>query len=213
MKKTVRILFITIIVCIVLVLGINIFVTASVKDSISKQQDNADCILVLGAGVNGENPSPMLKDRLDAAIELYKSGAADKILMSGDHGRKGYDEVNVMKRYAAQNGVPDSDVFMDHAGFSTYESIYRAREIFGVKSAIVVTQKYHLFRALYIARSLGVEATGVSANPRSYAGAVYREAREVLARNKDFVKCIFKPKPTYLGDVIPISGNGNLTND
>ncbi len=213
MKKIIRILFITIIVCIVLVLGINIFVTASVKDSISKQQDNADCILVLGAGVNGENPSPMLKDRLDAAIELYKSGAADKILMSGDHGRKGYDEVNVMKRYAVRNGVPDSDVFMDHAGFSTYESIYRAREIFGVKSAIIVTQKYHLFRALYVARSLGVEATGTAANPRSYAGAVYREAREVLARNKDFVKCIFKPKPTYLGDVIPISGNGNLTND
>lgn len=213
MKRILKILFIFILLCALLIMGINIFTVMCTESKITDAPGKADCILVLGAGVKGDSPSPMLKDRLDRAIELYKNGAADKILMSGDHGRKGYDEVNVMKRYAAQSGVPTEDIFMDHAGFSTYESIYRARDVFGVKSVIIVTQKYHLFRALYIAERLGVEATGVSANPRSYAGAVYREAREVLARNKDFVKCIFKPKPTYLGDVIPISGNGNLTND
>ena len=102
---------------------------------------------------------------------------------------------------------------MDHAGFSTYESIYRAKEIFNVKKIIIVTQKYHLYRALYIANQLGIEAYGVGSDPRQYVGATYREAREILARDKDFVKCIFKPKPTYLGETIPVSGNGDITND
>ena len=102
---------------------------------------------------------------------------------------------------------------MDHAGFSTYESMYRAKEIFEADKIVIVTQKYHLFRALYIAKSLGIEAYGIGANPRKYVGAIYRETREVLARNKDFVKCIFKPEPTYLGEKIPVSGNGDLTND
>ena len=182
-------------------------------DGITALDVSFDCALVLGCKVKADGcPSDMLHDRLQRGIELYNAGAVPKILMSGDHGQTEYDEVNTMKQFAIDEGITSSDIFMDHAGFSTYESIYRARDVFGVKSVIIVTQKYHLFRALYIAERLGVEATGVSANPRSYAGAVYREAREVLARNKDFVKCIFKPKPTYLGDVIPISGNGNLTN-
>ena len=104
-----------------------------------------DCILVLGAGVNEDEPSDMLRDRLDTAIELYNTGIAPKILMSGDHGCEDYDEVNVMKNYAIAKGVPSEDIFMDHAGFSTYESLYRAKAVFGAERVVVVSQKYHLY--------------------------------------------------------------------
>ena len=177
-------------------------------------KNDADCIIVLGAGVRDDGtPSHMLEDRLLTAISLYESGAAPKIIMSGDHGTEDYDEVNVMKAFAIAHGVPSEDIFMDHAGFSTYDSMYRARDIFEVKTAIVVTQKYHLYRALYLAKSLGLDACGVPSDLRPYRAQTYREAREVLARAKDFFYAIFKPEPTYLGDVIPVSGDGNLTND
>ena len=155
----------------------------------------------------------MLSDRLKRAVELYKAGAAPKIIMSGDHGRSAYDEVNAMKQYAIEHGVPSEDVFMDHAGFSTYETMYRAKEIFDADSIIVVTQEYHLYRAVYIADWLGMNTQGVSSDYRVYAGQVYRDVREILARCKDFAKVIVKPEPTFLGDVIPVSGNGDVTND
>ena len=155
----------------------------------------------------------MLRDRLVRGVELYELGAAPKLLMSGDHGRKDYDEVNTMKAYAIGEGIPSSDVFMDHAGFSTYESMYRAKEVFAADKIIIVSQEYHLYRALYIADKLGLEAYGVAADGDNYGGQTYREIREILARVKDAVYTVFKPKPTYLGDVIPVSGNGDLTND
>ena len=109
----------------------------------------ADCVLVLGAKVNSNGTlSHMLEDRMSTGVDLYQSGAGKKILASGDHGRDSYDEVNHMKQYAVGRGVDPDDVFLDHAGFSTYESMYRARDVFEVKSAIVVTQKYHLYRAV-----------------------------------------------------------------
>ena len=144
---------------------------------------------------------------------MYELGTAPKLLMSGDHGRKEYDEVAAMKLFAIDVGIASSDVFMDHAGFSTYESIYRAQEIFQADKILIVTQEYHLYRALYIANRLGVEAYGVNADYHTYIGQTMRDLREVLARNKDFLTCIFKPAPTYLGAVIPIFGDGNLTND
>ena len=172
-----------------------------------------DCILVLGAGVKGESPSDILRDRLEVACALYRAGVAPKLIMSGDHGQEDYDEVNVMKNYAILCGVPSEDIFMDHAGFSTYESMYRAKEIFGVEKIAVVTQTYHLFRAVYICRELGMEAVGVSADERKYRGAVVREIREVAARCKDTLSCIFKPEPTYLGEPISLEGSGDITND
>ncbi len=176
----------------------------------------ADCILVLGAGIWGEGegayPSHMLADRLETALALYEAGAAGKLLMSGDHGRADYDEVSVMKAYAVERGVPSGDVFMDHAGFSTYESLYRARDVFLAKRVVVVTQEYHLYRALYIARALGLEAWGVAADLRPYAGQGYYDLREILARTKDFFLCLLKPGPTYLGEAIPVTGDGDLTN-
>lgn len=174
----------------------------------------ADCILVLGAGVwEGGVPSHMLADRLDEAISLYELGASGKLLMSGDHGRTDYDEVNVMKGYAVEAGVPSEDVFMDHAGFSTYESLYRARDVFKAERIIIVTQRYHLYRALYVAGKLGLEAYGVASDPRTYRGQQFREAREILARCKDWAYTVVMPEPTYLGEPIPISGNGDATND
>ena len=183
----------------------------SVQDTADLQ---ADCILVLGAGVRDDgSPSHMLEDRLKTGMELYIMEAAPKLLMSGDHGRVGYNEVGVMKRYAVQNGAEDYDVFMDHAGFSTYESLYRLRDIFRADKVIIVTQKYHLYRALYIAEQLGIEAYGVHADLRPYRGQIIREIREMAARLKDALWCILELSPTYLGEVIPISGDGNATND
>ena len=180
----------------------------------AKELENTDCILVLGAAVkNNERPSAMLNDRLETGIELYNQNVSGKILMSGDHGRKEYDEVNVMKNFAINSGVPSEDIFMDHAGFSTYESMYRAKEIFKADKIVIVSQKYHLYRAVYIARSLGIEAYGVPSDVREYRGQKYRDLREAVARVKDFFNVIIKPEPTYLGDAIPVSGNGDLTND
>lgn len=206
-------------VCAVATLGVNLAVVLTAQENIISMEQAAeleavDCILVLGCKVHGDgSPSAMLSDRLSVGVELYQLGAAKKLLMSGDHGRTDYDEVDAMKQYAVDCGVPSSDVFMDHAGFSTYESMYRARDVFEAKKIIIVTQEYHLYRALYIAKQLGLEAYGVSADLRGYAGQFGRDVREVLARVKDFGNCVFQPKPTYLGDVIPIWGDGELTHD
>ena len=218
MKRIIKYLIILIIVGISIVLSINFYVILSTKKQIVdlsnlKNKKDYDCIIVLGAGIWGDKPSPMLQDRLDEAIKLYEEGMAPKLIMSGDNGREGYDEVNVMKDYAINKGIPSEDIFMDHAGFSTYESIYRAKEVFKVEKAIIVTQKYHLYRALHIGNKLGINVTGVGADPRKYSGQIFRELREILARNKDFIQAIFKLKPTYLGESIPVSGDGNITND
>lgn len=218
LRVTMAILLVLGIIGVTAPFTINLFVIMSSEDRIISQEAaidlNADCILVLGAGVIYNNtPTPMLKDRLLQGVALYKMGVSDRLLMSGDHGRKDYDEVNVMKQFAIDEGVPSEDIFMDHAGFSTYESLYRARDIFQAKKIIIVTQKYHLFRALYIAKALGMEAYGVGADPRLYAGQTNREIREILARVKDFFYTLAKPKPTYLGDAIPVQGNGDQTND
>ncbi len=205
-------------IAVILIFSINAYVKASIKDRIITPEEasemNADCILVLGAGVyNNGAPSAMLVDRLLQGIELYNSGISEKLLMSGDHGREEYDEVNTMKQFAIDRGVPSNNIFMDHAGFSTYESLYRTRDIFLAKKIVIVTQEYHLYRALYVAKALGIEAYGIASDPRRYVGEEYREMREILARTKDFVYAIFKPEPTYLGEAIPVSGDGNLTND
>lgn len=169
----------------------------------------ADCIIVLGAGIEDEcTPTPMLKDRLDTGIELYNQGAASKILLTGDNGQVGHNEIHVMLKYVKEAGVPSEDIFCDHAGFSTYDSMYRAIDIFQVKKAIVVTQKYHEYRAIYIAQKLGLEVLGVSSDQDSYIGQFARDIREVLARNKDFFKVRSGAAALLSGEVIPISGSG-----
>ena len=201
------------------ILGINLWVTGTVNSRILTQEQAAqladvDCVLVLGCQVRSDGtPSHMLEDRLRRGVALYEAGAAPKILMSGDHGTKYYNEVDAMKRYALDAGVPSADVFMDHAGFSTYESMSRALRVFEADKIIIVTQEYHLYRAIYVAKALGIEAYGVAADYRTYSGQLNRDIREVLARVKDFGMAIFQPDPTYLGEAIPISGDGALTHD
>ena len=218
-KKILLVLVGIVLVVSLCVLGVNIFVKSNVSDKIvtvEKAKDlNADCIIVLGAGLRPDGkPTWMLEDRIKVGDELYKNHAAPKIIMSGDHGRESYDEVNAMKKYAKSEGVPSKDIFMDHAGFETYDTMYRARDVFGAKKVIIVTQKYHLYRAMYAAKKLGLDAYGVSATKRKYDNKQWmRDMREWLARVKIFGKCITKPKPKYLGKKIDLKGSGDVTND
>ena len=193
---------------------INLWVVKTMESSILSQDDplleynNPQCILILGAGLNWDGtPSPMLKDRLDTGIYLYNKGAAPKLLLSGDHGKEFYDEIKSMKNYCLEHDVPFEDIFLDHAGFSTYESIIRAQKVFEVERLIIVTQEYHLFRALYTAKKTGLDVYGVSASLREYSGQELRDQREFFARNKDFLQTLYWPDPTYLGEPIPINGD------
>ena len=218
-KKLLKYLLFPALTGLAMIFGINAYVCRSTKSRILSAEEageltDVDCILVLGAGVRADgSPSPMLQDRLDTGINLYQSSAAPKLLMSGDHGRENYNEVQTMKDTAIADGIPSEDIFMDHAGFSTYDSMYRAKDVFQAEKVIIVTQEYHLYRALYIARSLGLDAYGVSADTRRYQGQAMRDLREILARDKDFVTALAKPDPKYLGDAIPVNGDGNATND
>lgn len=223
MKKTFKVIFM-ILLCLAVIGAAALFVINGYVKSVAGEHilsveeaaelENADCIIVLGCQVRDDGTlSHMLRDRLMCGLEVYDAGAAPKLLMSGDHGRKDYDEVGAMKQYAIEHGVASENVFMDHAGFSTYETVYRAKEIFEAHKVIIITQEYHLYRALYIAEQLGIEACGVSADLNRYAGQSMRDFREALARCKDWAMCIIKPAPTYLGEAIPVSGNGDLTND
>ncbi len=204
-------------VCLVAVFAIDAHVRSSAESRIvtadeTARLDGIDCIVVLGCGVRPDGqPSDMLADRIAQGVALYEKGASPKLLMSGDHSRSDYDEVNTMRNVAVEAGVPADDVFMDHAGFSTYESMYRARDVFGAKRIVIVSQRYHLYRALYVAERLGLDAYGVAADLRPYAGQEAREVREILARVKDFLTAIVQPPPTYLGDPISLSGSASVT--
>ena len=224
--RIISVMIILTVLAFLVVIGVNLYVVKSTEGDIRAVFDsdddtltseeiedmkslNAECIMVLGASVNPDGtPSPMLQDRLDLGIALYHAGAAPKLLLSGDNGQVVYNEVAVMKSYAEEKGVKEEDIFLDHAGFSTYESVYRASYIFNVNRMIVVTQKYHLYRSLYGCRRMGIEAYGAASDQEIYRGQEYREIREILARDKDFVKWLIKPAPTFLGEVIPISGSG-----
>lgn len=201
----------------IFVLTSNLVVTRGAADNIvasPKDAPHAQCAIVLGARVYVDGTlSPMLADRVQVAVDLYKLGKVDRLLLSGDHGTLTYDEVNAMLRYAVANGVPGQDVFTDHAGFDTYDTMYRARDVFMVKTAIIVTQGFHLSRAVYTARSLGLDAVGVSADLRSY-GLYTRKAslREVLARANAVIQLrITRPSPKFLGPQLPITGDGGTT--
>ena len=165
------------------VVGINAYMISYANKYILTEEDlkseDFDCIMVLGAGLWDGEPSPMLQERLDFGLIAYETECSEKLLMSGDHGRKEYDEVNKMKEVAVQNGVLADNVFMDHAGFSTYESMYRARDVFQVEKMVIVTQEYHLYRAVYNARKLGIDAYGFAADRLEYP--IYNDVREALA--------------------------------
>jgi len=217
MKKRIVLLVILGISAAVIVLLIDFYIDRTGVEYLRVPDDvpQVDAIIVLGAYVFPDGTvSEMLRDRLDVGYHLYHLNKSSRILVSGDHGRKEYDEVNGMRKYLQSKGVPRENIFMDHAGFDTYDSLYRARDVFQVKNAVIVSQEYHLKRALYIARKLGIEAYGVSSDKYKYPGMKYYRAREVGARFKAFLQAgIFKPEPKYLGEAIPIWKSGELTDD
>ncbi len=217
-KQAIGLIFILLIGSGFAFLAINRYVEQVGARYIHTVQDvpSAEAVLILGAYVLPDGTlSTMLKDRVTTGHEIYENGKAPKIIVSGDHGRKDYDEVNTMKDFIKSQGVSGQDIFMDHAGFSTYESLYRARDIFQVKKVIIVTQEYHLKRAVFIARELGLEAYGVASDKHDYGQVMAAYGvREMAARNKDFwLAKVIKPEPTYLGEAIPVSGDGGATDD
>jgi len=197
-------------------LAINPIVNRTTRSHIFKEAERlkpAQAAIVLGAKVypNGA-VSPIVYDRLLKGAELYKKGIVQKILVTGDHGQKEYDEVNTIRKHLEQLGVARRDIFMDHAGFSTYDSIYRARAVFEVSSAVIVTQNFHLARAVYMARKRGIDAEGYIADRRRYLYRRHYAIREYFARIKDFLLLnLFNPRPKYLGQPIPITGDGTET--
>lgn len=215
-KKMIKGAFVLILVFILSCVAIDQYVAINANRFINKENmGSANVVLVLGARVTPQKePSPVLAERLDSAIKMYEEGIAKKVIVSGDHDSIYYNEVGVMKAYLVENGIPEQDIFMDHAGFSTYESMVRAKEIFGLESLIVTTQSYHLKRAVYIGRVLGIETFGVSADEGFNLYVLRYRYREMLARIKDFMYVhIVKPDPTYLGDPISIQGDGRITEE
>ena len=221
-KKPVLIIGLTLVsvflIALISFLAINYYVLKSSSPYIlsvdeAGKLENADCIMVLGRRIdkNGQ-PSLLLNDRLQKGIELYENDVAPRLLMSGGHGRTRYSGIQTMKSLAVASGIPSSHVFMDHAGFTTYESMFRAEDIFNVKKVIIVTQDYHLPRAIYTERALGIDAYGVATRPDTYHGHAKRESKEAFLRYRDFFTVLFRPDPKRLGDKIPITGNGNITN-
>ncbi len=203
-------------IILVLIIDYHVEKTGKAKVlEIDEIKDKYDCVIVPGAMVfSNSTPSAMLADRLDVAFEIYNRKIAGKILVSGDHGTKEYDEVNVMRNYLISKGVPSEDIFMDHAGFDTYQTIYRARDVFKVKKALISTQDFHLFRAVYIGQKLSLNLDGVDSALRDYHNSNWNRAREYFARVKAFIESeITKPIPEFLGKVIPITGDGNQTID
>lgn len=195
--------------------GINLYMVHRTAERIAEpnaytQSDTrADCILVLGARVWEDGSlSAVLRDRVDAAIALYKEGVAPVLLMSGDHSSESYNEVEAMRDYAVEQGVPAEAIIMDHAGYSTYESMYRAKAVYGMSSCIVSTQRYHLYRAVYIGSAVGMDTRGVTADQRLYAKQSYYDIREAAARVKDFFLSMIQPEPAYMGLGVPYLEKG-----
>ena len=148
-----------------------------------------DCILVLGAGVRADGtPSHMLEDRLRGAVALYEAGVSDMLLLSGDNSGEDYDEVSAMVKYCLEHGVPESAIVRDDIGFSTSESVYNTVRTLGYRDIIVVTQEYHLYRAMYMVKRMGADADGFATDYRAYSMQIKRDVREYVARCKDFLK-------------------------
>lgn len=216
-KKLLKILLIPVIIIIAGFLGVQIYIDSYSEPYIINEKNApiCDAVMVLGASVYPDGtPSPVLEDRLRYAYDLYVSGKAPKILVSGDHGEKDYDEVNTMRNYLIKMGIPKEDIFMDHAGFDTYDSMYRAKTIFKIEKLLVSTQKFHISRAVYIARKLGLDAYGYPCEDKSIYNMQYLYFRESLAKVKAVIETdILKRSSKYGGEAIPIWKSGTLTED
>jgi len=222
MKKSIKtiftVFFISCVLAILVTLAINVGMILAAGKYVYNDMDTLPprtVILILGSQTRGTRLSRVLQDRVDAGIGLMEGGKGKKLLLSGDHGQRYYDEVNAMRLYVLSNApaIQEEDIFMDHAGFNTWDSMYRARDVFEVKDLVIVTQEFHISRAVCIARSLGLDAVGYGINQENFRGRSLRNwrLREYMARVKAFYSIVVKPKPRYLGDKIPITGDGRAT--
>ena len=200
-KKILLVLGVILLTVFVYAMGINYYVKYTVMDRIKDTDEikDVDTIIVLGAKVHDDGRlSLMLKDRLDKTIEVYNKLDIKKVIVSGDSEHKDYDETTKMKEYLINNGIPEESIVVDIYGLSTYDSIYRLKNVYDVNKTIIITQKYHLYRALYIANSLGIDVYGIPSGGEDYFGQTARELREILARNKDFLTSLFNVESSYL---------------
>lgn len=220
MRKILRFVFraagVVLVAAVLVVGGTNIWVLQTTKNNIHTVQEmtdfQADAIVVLGASVRPDGSlSQILADRVEGAIVLYQEGVAPKIIMSGDNGEDSYNECAAMKRYAVERGVPSEDIFCDHAGFSTYDTMYRAKNIFGCQRVVVSTQTYHLYRAIYAGEGLGMTVAGVPTDMREYDNQLYYDIREIAARTKDFFKTLTGAQSTLGGEAISLQQSGDVT--
>lgn len=198
------------------IVSVNVYVKSTTKKQIYnslKRFPKNDVGIIFGAGINGDQPSKYLKDRLDAGILLYKAKRINKILLSGDNGRQEYDELTVMKNYCFRHGVDTSKIFIDYAGFDTYSTMYRAKHIFKIKKATLISQKYHLNRAIYLGQKLGIKSVGYSANKGEYKGYEYVTFREYISIFKSFFDVLRNREPHFLGNPIDINGVSNYSKE
>ena len=216
MKRTSKRIFIFLLSLFLLFIFINGYILEYSKKYIVSEKgslEKSEVVIILGAKVYKDKLSSILQDRVDTAIEIYQAGKVKKILISGDHGQDDYDEVNAIKSYLLLKEVLEEDIFTDHAGFSTYDSMYRAKHIFGVESAIISTQSFHLPRSIYIARKLGIEAYGFPAEKRIYGKEINNYIRESFAMVKAWFDVNLNSQPKYLGEKILITGNSQASWD
>ena len=211
MNRYVRVGILVVLVGALVVLAIPIGMRIGVSRELYVSDANlpkTEVAIVLGASVVQNEPSPILAARANAAIQLYEDGKVSKILVTGDNATTNYDEVNPVQRYLLAAGIPPQDIFLDHAGFDTYSSMYRAKVVFEATSATVVTQDFHLPRAVFIARSLGLTAYGYTAGGPSSAEDY---VREIPASVKALLDIIVHRVPQYLGNPYPLTGDGQTT--
>ncbi|SEO53314.1 SanA protein [Flavobacterium sp. CF108] len=216
MKKYFRIALYLAIIGLIAIVSVNYYVRSSTKNKIYytvKKFPKNDVGIIFGAGINGDQPSKYLKDRLDAGILLYKMKRINKILLSGDNGRDEYDELTVMKNYCYNHGVDTTKIFVDYAGFDTYSTMYRAKHIFKIKKATLISQEYHLNRAIYIGQKLGIKSAGYSANNGEYHGYKYVCFREYGSIFKSFFDVLRDREPRFLGNPININGLSNYSKE
>jgi len=216
--KIIKVFFIVAIAGTLATLAINIGIILTARQYIYTDIEKfppRTTVLVLGSQTRGKRLSPVLSDRVTGGIRLMENHKGKKLLLSGDHGQIYYDEVNAMRLYVLANApdIQHEDIFMDHAGFTTWDSMYRARDIFEVRDILIVTQEFHISRAVCMARSLGLDAVGYAINQDRFSGPSLRSwlRREYFARVKAFFSMVFKPKPRFLGEKIPILGDGRVT--
>jgi SanA protein len=216
MKKYFKILFYLSIIGLIVILLVNFYVKSETNSDIHEsfnQVPKFEVGIIFGAGINGNKPSKYLKDRLDAGILLFKSKKINKILLSGDNGNDAHDELTVMKKYCFINGIDTTKIYIDYAGFDTYSTMFRAKSIFKVDKALLISQKYHLNRAIFIGNKIGVKSVGFSANVGEYKGYKYVCFREYFSVFKATIDILRNRKPYFLGNEVNINGISNYTKE